>query len=423
MADFRHFLSILHDFIFSKFAQHPIIRGTPSEQKGTFMTIKIKNFCFVGIAAAMLSATAANAAQRTRTEGSANVVTSQKYTESRYEYLSDKVGTTPAADSGLWDSEDAYPSMKTLTGAIDALEESIGGDTAKQPAVDGKIMVGTLTGTNGDVPDWTGMNDAVKEKSGGYIDITDEAGNTGAIELDIDSTKITSSSTLTDNSAKLAREGDVKGYADSKVEDTIDSTHNTIAPSGRAVSAALATVNSTLTNLDGDNFYTDVVDVAASGTEGVDYVPAHKEVQIIQNNLVTTTAGVADTTTNGSKLTTGSAVKGYADSKVNGTTTLSSSSTTTAPNEKLVYDSLALKEDTANKATAIVTDSTAQGYNGVSTTAFPTTGAVVEYVSDVMGDHTLPDDPTANGETCDATHPCALVNDGNGLHWVRMAQP
>ena len=184
------------------------------------MTIKIKNFCFVGIAAAMLSATAANATPTpsVRTEGSANVVTSQKYTNATFAYEGDKIATTTGLTEDDWDSTAKYPSMNVLKETADA-------------------------------------------------------------------------------------------------------------------------ITSSATNMAGDTNYIEVSNIAASGN-----TPAHQQVGIITTNLVTDSTGVANTQNN-NKLTTASAVRTYADSKVNETSTLNSSSTTTAPNEQLVSNQLALKQN------------------------------------------------------------------------------
>ena len=58
--------------------------------------------------------------------------------------------------------------------------------------------------------------------------------------------------------------------------------------------------------------------------------------------------------------------------------TISNGDTTHSPSGDAVYDALALKESTSNKSSNISTDSS-------STTKYPTTKAVADYVSSIIG--------------------------------------
>lgn len=104
------------------------------------MKIKVKGLVFVGAAAAiMLSAGAANAAKTPRTPAAstASVVTSQKYTESTYEYVADKVSAITDDNKG---SEDQYPSNKAAT---DYLQKKVGGTMTSNTNTDGKLVTAT----------------------------------------------------------------------------------------------------------------------------------------------------------------------------------------------------------------------------------------------------------------------------------------
>ncbi len=81
------------------------------------MKIKVKGLVFVGAAAAiLLSAGAANAAKTARSSDASGVVTSQKYSDEKYEYWSDKVdGTVKGSDLvTAATNENKYPSMASM---------------------------------------------------------------------------------------------------------------------------------------------------------------------------------------------------------------------------------------------------------------------------------------------------------------------
>lgn len=76
-------------------------------------------------------------------------------------------------------------------------------------------------------------------------------------------------------------------------------------------------------------------------------------------------------------------------------------------------------EVTTDKAAAIVTDSTSLDYNSNSTDKYASTKAVYDYVQAQTNGNTI---PQQDATICDATHPCALINENGTLSWKRLAQ-
>ena len=144
-----------------------------------------------------------------------------------------------------------------------------------------------------------------------------------------------------------------KTYVDAKVSSSADisSTDSTTAPNQKAVYDALQSANSAVSNI-----LTQIVSDADT-THAPSGNAVYDELAGKQNNLgggansgkaviATDTAGTVAYTTiktavdSSSDLITAGAVKTYADAKVSTSTAVSNSDTTTAPNQKAVYDAI-----------------------------------------------------------------------------------
>ena len=185
------------------------------------MKIKVKGLVFVGFAAAIMSANAMAVD---------NTVTSKEYVDT---YFQTKANLTTSINTEN-PSATKYPSESAITAYVTtaggqfqtksqaADENKVADGTGGWKALNSNIATATDTGngaTTAAIKTYVGaeISDALQNgvDGSGYVTATyDSTNNETTVALD--STQITSSSTLTDNSTKLAREGDVKGYVDTQ---------------------------------------------------------------------------------------------------------------------------------------------------------------------------------------------------------------
>jgi len=342
------------------------------------MKVKIKGLVFVGFAAAILSANAM-AAQRTRPAGSSNTVTSQAFTEAKYEWLSDKVGTTPAGDSELWDSEDAYPSMKVLSGVMDTIDSN------------------QVTGSTYIDADTSGDHTQVLIK-------TDQIADTVA-KIDAGGTPLTTAGAVEDyvNVRGVKVNGSaLNPDANKDVNVTVapGTGDGTIAVNGTdvAVTNAEVTTNKLMQG-------TNTGSVITSSATDTQYPSA-----LAVYNALTDTSNVGNGTI--------SATQNGADA---GSFTVNQSGagsiTIAAPNWDQATTTAA--DYIANKPTISNAAADITGAAATDTKELPTTYAVQQYVQNITNGNVIPEqDPTV----CTAQHPCALVNEAGTLHWYTMAQ-
>lgn len=159
-----------------------------------------------------------------------------------------------------------------------------------------------------------------------------------------------------------------KTYVDAKVSssDSISSTSTTTAPNEAAVYGALqsaqSAVNNVLTSVVSDNDTThaptgDAVYDALAGKQGNIGGSTDSGKAVIATETAGTVAykTINSAVDNTDNLITAGAVKTYADSKVSSSNTISSTSTTTAPNEAAVYGRISSVESSVTSLQSDVT--------------------------------------------------------------------
>ena len=321
------------------------------------MKINVKGLVFVGAAAAiMLSAGAANAVvsetqATTRAAGATDTVTSQKYTEGRYEWYDNKQGNAPATNSNDWASIDKYPSMKTMA---DRTITNVANTAALVQTGDDKLTTAAAVkayangGTNGEL---------ARFNSSGQLNSTHI---------------VTTTETTTTNGPRQWKSGYTGSETDVPSEAAVLNALDTLATNlggSTAKQTKSDSANDTTYKLGytGDTWATLSTDNTTNYTKVDTTTKATPKIVLDTNRIVAagTTAAdfatAADTSATADKLTTVKSVKTYADSKVSSNETIaniSSSSTTTAPNEKVVKALDTAKLDKNNTTDHKI------GYNG-----------------------------------------------------------
>ena len=254
------------------------------------------------------------------------VVTSKTYVDAKISSSADISST----------STTTAPNEKAVYDAIAAVESSAG--TNYQGKSTG-ISLGYDSGT------W---KPAVAGNYASVVyDSTLDSGN-GAVTIGVDTTKVTSTydteNGLIDTSTKLITEGVVAQALSSVVSDsTIYFTQNNVAVDSFTVNA----VNSSTIALPVPNW--DAADTA------VGYITNKPTI----TNAASDITGAVSTDTK--ELPTTYAVQQYVDAKVSSSSSISDTSTTTAPNEKAVYDAINTVQsavDTLASCTHTCADST-----------------------------------------------------------------
>ena len=170
------------------------------------MKVKVRGLVFVGFAAAVF----AQSAFATITPNTADkkIVTSKYYVDSNFQDKSDRVTSTPAANSDDWTSTAKYPSMAVLKGVKDAV---------------------AAVGVVGD----------------GYVDVDVGAAGTaneGKFVVTLDPNDITNSVTSTNTSStKLVTEGAVANYAEDKTNKATSITTTNASSTTEYTSVAAVT--------------------------------------------------------------------------------------------------------------------------------------------------------------------------------------
>jgi hypothetical protein len=396
------------------------------------MKVNVKGLVFVGFAAAILS----GAAKADDTQ----IVTSKAFTEATYQKkIGGTAGQLPVTTATAGNVE--YTTIETnktgiTTGATtiptagavaDKIADANSNANGRQTASTADFQVGATGGA------WKQI------VTDSYTDLTVDGTDTSKVNLTV---AVTTDGTLADavnstgsNSAdynKLTTGHAVKAYADSKVASAVTDGDTTHAPSGQAVSTALAGKQGNL-----------------GGTANQIPVTTADAGVVTYKNIATASSGIA---TGEVTIPTSGAVADAISGAVNGAnlsqyevhsnkvTSLSASSTDAQyPSAKLTYDQLALKQDKQlgaakindadstdkgklvvinasgqiDKDTAHITSSVTSGSNDVVTS-----NAVYTYVTG------LPASTIPNGSNCSPEAPCALVATGsNTFAWVPMSQP
>ena len=329
------------------------------------MKVSIKGLVFTGFAAAILSANAMAAGE--------NIVTSKSYVDA-------KINNNASYENISSTSRETAPNEKQVYDAL-ATKQSLQSDASYK------------VGYNGG---WVTMESAVKvPDNGSYLSL--DTASDGSVTLNIDTTSQlqTDGSSLSSESGKLITEGAVA---------------EAIAANGGAVNTGVLTVTQNSVpqgTFNANDATSPTIAIAApdwtqTSSSAADFIK--NKPTIVTDGSDISTASSADTTV----LPTAFAVQEYADAKVSSSASISSTSTTTAPNESAVYSELATKENVSNKINTIDGNSDSAHY--------PSAAAVYNYVQSQTGGTVIP----GKAALCN-TYPCALVNDSTGAHWRTMA--
>lgn len=370
------------------------------------MKFKVKGLVFVGFAAAILSANAMAAGD--------NTVTSKSYVDNKFQVKSS--GISLGGEEGSWVALDNTINATTASSAAAPTTAAV------KSYVDNQVQT-----AGGNYQSKSTVAQQVSDGQGGWQNLTKDT-------------------TVTEDSPNPVTSGAV--YAAIAAQHTTDT--GDFQPQ--------ATDNLQLGGANGT--WADLGTGFASGTYTTKSVDDATGIVTIEANATTDgTLPAADAT----KLPTAGAVKTYVDNKATSAASnilastqddtdtghaLTNAATTTALAGKQALQSgdtyqvskngswTAANGAVADSGTHITTTNEADGSviinvsdttnvgSGITSTSTSLTEgkAVYEYVNTVNNGQAFPAQPTAEGETCDANHPCALVNDNGTISWKRIAQ-
>lgn len=307
-----------------------------------------KRFCVFSIFALAVVAPGVSFA----TAGDGTIVTSKLYVDNQLGLKQDKlpynatnkVIITPTTDGGAAGTRDITTAGTGITGLANssatgatniptayAVKEAISGATngmitdvsGKQDKDNTQVY---KVGQNGN---WAAITNAVD--AGDYATKAVDA-TTGAVTINVSGTTDT---TLAGNgeTAKLPTAATVKTYVDNAISAQHTTDDGAYQPkTGAGANNQIGMANGTwYTMVDGTN--TVVTDDSTNNQVKIDVAGV--------SGFTNVNGG---TNADNAKLPTAAAVKTYADAKVSSANSISSSSTTTAPNEKAVNDALVAKQ-------------------------------------------------------------------------------
>lgn len=364
------------------------------------MKIKVKGLVFVGFAAAILSANAALAEATP-----ANTVTSKAYVDGKFQTINN---IQTAFTEQNKNSTTQYPSMGAVTATLAAnggavenstidiqLNGTSKGTFTVNQATDGTINIdgvevtankaGTITGNESDTTKYP-TTKAVADYVSGELNNTSNVGD-GTLSITVNNTTQSFTANQAGNTTfSVTGLEETANKLDGSVGNTIaDNTTSTTAyPSAKAVADYVATQAAA------SNFVSQTI------TDGVTGKAPSEDA--VHDAL----ALKADTSSIGNGTLTVS---------VNGTANATTFTANQAGNSTIAITGL---EETANKV-----DSTT-GLSASSTdTEYPSAKTVYDAIQDATGGNTIPEQ---DANLCDATHPCALINENGTLSWQRIAQ-
>ncbi|MBP9999422.1 MAG: hypothetical protein KBT14_01860 [Proteobacteria bacterium] len=375
--------------------------------------MKLRNLAFFGVMASILGINGAYA----DTTDPAVIIASQAYVDAQ-NALDEKVVNKEAANyttlnDTVKGSTTKYPSMNTLTTAINSVDLSGAVANLDLAAQTGNGVIKTVTQTNGQVA-------ATRELIG-----TNDIGNSAVTMPKTDFVIQQGTSKQGWNTASdSSTDGDEKALAEAlkgadKYVPTVGAVEVRVKDAIAEAKAAIPSIGNATVNADSGKLVTGVTTTAG-------------KVTTVSSSKVTDSY-IDDNTINGGKLTAGTVTKAKLDTTVQASLDLadsalqasdiktgtdglaSTTSTTTAPSEKAVADELAKKADiddvystdeadkkfevVANKVTATEFDS-----NATSDTKYPTVAAVADKLvtktnaSDILEDSETWDASTNNAK-------------------------
>ena len=327
------------------------------------MKVKVKGLVFVGFAAMIFAANAMADPD--------NTVTSKAYVDNKFQTLSN-LSTTLDVEAGTEDT--TYPSVSAVTAALTETGNTIGTGQLS-------ITVNSTTAT-------FGANDS----SNTTFSIT------GLEETDNKASAINSTNSA--STTAYPTTGAVYDYVAAQLADSsnVGEGDFTVSINGtsQTFNANQATNTSlTITGLEETANKASSIDTTLSSEAKAVKYPSQAAVEDYVAGVVTDSSVVGN---------------GQVSITVNSTTETFNMNDSTG-----TTFSVTGLEETGNKATAI------NSTNSASTTAYPTTGAVYDYVNGLPSS-AVPAVPTTGADSCDATHPCALVTDSGVPTWKRIAQ-
>lgn len=365
------------------------------------MKFKVKGLVFVGFAAAILSANAMAEAT------DANTVTSKAYVDTKFQTIANLSQQGDLTGNQLNTTSDTtYPSEKKVAAALEAVGGTVGNGTIDiqlngaskgtftvNQSGNGTVNVdgvevtankaGTITGNESDTTKYP-TTKAVADYVSSELNDTSNVGD-GTLSITVNNTTQSFTANQAGNTTfSVTGLEETANKLDGSAGNTIaDNTSSTTAyPSAKAVADYVAT-QAAVTNFVSQNITDGVTDKAPSEDAVHDALALKADTSSIGNGTLSVT--------------------------VNNTT-----QTFTANQAGNTTFSITGLEETANKV-----DSTT-GLSASSTdTEYPSAKTVYDAIQDATGGNTIPEQDST---LCDATHPCALINENGTLTWQRIAQ-